>query len=189
MTVPKGATKKGKTPRIPPQMMREAFVREYLVDLNVTQAAIRAGFSEKTAGQAGHRVFRRVEIQAAIQLAMDERAKKTGVQAEEIINELLKVARLDIGVLYGNDGSLLPIHQIPEDARRAMSGIEVDELWEGSGEAREQVGVTRKVKLLDKLRALELLGKHLRLFVDRVDHTSGGLPLEALLAGAHKLKP
>ena len=160
---------------------RDAFVHEYLIDLNKTQAAIRAGFSEKTAGQAGSRLFKNVEIQAKIQHAMDERAKKTGVQAEDILAELLKVARLDLGVLYAEDGSLKPIHEIPEDARRAIAGIEIDELWEGSRDAREQVGVTRKVKLWDKLRALELLGKHLKLFVDRVDHTSNGQSLGELL--------
>lgn len=175
--------KKGKRPNPPSaQAKREAFVREYLIDLNSTQAAIRAGFSAKTAAQAGHRLFTKVEIRTAIDDAIAARAEKTGLTAELIIAELLHIARVDIGALYDDTGALKPIHDIPEAARRAIGGIDMDELWEGQGADREQVGITKKVKLLDKIRALELLGKHLKLFVDRMDVTSNGLSLAELVA-------
>ena len=71
----------------------------------------------------------------------------------------------------------MPIHEIPEEIRRAISGLETFEEFEGFGKDREKIGDTKKLKFWDKPRALELLGKHLGLFVDKVDHTTGGQPL------------
>lgn len=146
------------------------FVREYLIDLNATQAAIRAGFGAKTARQAGARLLSRVDVQALVNEAKTQRADKIEVTADIVLAELLKIARVDLSQLYDERGNMKNIHDIPEDVRRAMAGIEVDELWEGRGEDRAQVGVTRKVKLWDKPRALELLGKHLKLFTDVHEH-------------------
>ena len=147
------------------------FVREYLVDLNATQAAIRAGYAVRSAGQQAEVLLKNHEIAAAVQHEMNRRAERTGITAEVVLQELLRLARADISEAFNEDGTLKPIKQIPEDVRRAISAVEVDELFEGRGNDRAHVGYTRKVKFWDKRGALELLGKHLKLFTDKVEHS------------------
>lgn len=159
-----------KKPPKPTVDRRAAFVREYLVDLNAQNAAIRAGYSAKTARAAGSRLLSDVDIRAQIDAAMKERAARVELTADDVLRELLRIARVDLADLYTENGQLKSIHEIPEDARRAIAGIEVDELWEGRGSEAVEVGVTRKVKLWDKPKALELLGKHLKLFTEIHEH-------------------
>lgn len=151
-------------------LKKAAFVREYLVDMNATQAARRAGYAQKSARQAGARLMSDAAIMTEIQNASAARAERVIVTADEVLRKLLHIADVDLADLYDEHGNLKNIHDIPEATRRAMAGIEVDELWEGRGEDRTQVGVTRKVKLWDKPRALELLGKHLKLFTEVHEH-------------------
>lgn len=148
---------------------QQQFVREYLIDLNATKAADRAGY--KQPHSQGHRLLENVEIAAAVQHAMNQRAEKTGITSEVVLQELLRLARVDISEAFNEDGSLKPIKEIPEDVRRAISAVEVDEIQEGRGDDRRFVGYTRKVKFWDKKGALELLGKHLKLFTDKVEHS------------------
>lgn len=105
-----------------------------------------------------------------------------------VLKGLLEIAQVDIGEAFDNNGELKPIHQIPITIRRAISGIEVDELFEGRGPAREKIGLTKKVKFWDKTKSWELLGKHLQMFSERIDvrvkHT-----LEDLVAGAGEEEP
>lgn len=165
MTAP--ATKKGNRSA---QAKRDLFVREYLIDLNATQAAIRAGFSAKTAGSAGQRLLKRVDISAQIKNVSRQRAARVEVTADTVLRELLNIARVDLSQCYTATGELKSIHEIPEDVRRAIAGIEVDEIMEGRGVDAVKVGETKKLKFWDKPRALELLGKHLKLFVDVHEH-------------------
>lgn len=157
---------------------QERFVQEYVVDLNATQAAIRAGYSEDTAYSQGQRLLKNVEVQSFVEKARNEQAKRTGVTADTILFELLRIARSDLGQAFDDNGNLLPIKEIPEDVRRAISGVETFEEFDGHGVERVKIGETRKLKFWDKTRALELLGKHLGLYVEKVDHTSGGLPVK-----------
>lgn len=145
------------------------FVREYLVDLNASAAAIRAGFSAKSAGTMGAQLLEKKQVAAAIQLAMDCRAASVGVTADFVLRELIRIAGLDIADVFDENGQLRPIKDIPENARRAVSGIETDTRYEGKGEDAELV-TTRKLRFWPKDRALELLGKHLKLFTEVVEH-------------------
>lgn len=164
------------------------FVAEYLVDLNATQAAIRAGYSPKTAEKIGSENLRKPEVAKAVEEAKARRAERVEVSQDEVLRELLRIARTDIGEAFDVNGNLRPLHDIPVDVRRAISSVEVDELWEGRGEDRDQVGVTRKLKFWDKTKALELLGKHLALFVERHKHDLGPT-LEQLILESLKGKP
>ncbi len=148
---------------------QERFVEEYLLDLNATQAAIRAGYSAKTANEQGSRLLANANVRDAIDAAKKARSERTEITADLILKELLMIARVDLAQAYDESGRLKNIHDIPEDVRRAIAGIEVDELFEGHGEDREKIGDTRKVKFWDKPRALELLGKHLKLFTDKLE--------------------
>ncbi len=143
---------------------QQLFVREYLVDLNATQAAIRAGYSERTAGQMGFDLLKNPQVAAAIQAGMDKRAAKVEITAERVLQEIARLAFFDPSKLFGPDGRVLPISDLDEDTRRAIAGLEVQDL---GGE--ESIGVVRKYKLADKGANLERLGRHLKLFTDKVE--------------------
>lgn len=86
---------------------------------------------------------------------------------EMFLSQLRAFARLDISRAFNEDGSLKPVTEIPADIMQAVEGIEVDELWEGAGKDREQVGVTKKLKFLPKLKAIELAMKNAGLLIER----------------------
>ncbi len=100
---------------------------------------------------------------------------------ELILRELRRIASSDMRKIFAKDGSLLPVDQWPEDMARAVQSVEVDELFEGVGREREQVGVTKKIKFWDKIKALELAGKNLAIFTDKIEH--GASTLDAIIAG------
>lgn len=139
------------------------FVAEYLKDLNATQAAIRAGYSEKTAHVQGPRLLDNVEVKSALNNAMDKRAEAVEVDAAYVLRRLHEMAEADIRDIYGDDGELLPVSEWPDVWRKGMiSGIETNELFDGHGRDRVQIGHVRKVKQVDKLSVLQTLGKHVR---------------------------
>lgn len=140
---------------------QEQFVREYLIDLNATQAAIRAGYSAKTAGAVGHELLKKPEIIEAIDAAKIERSTETKIDAAWVLKRLADEATADIADLYDDDGELLPVKDWPLVWRQGLvQGIEVEELFDGYGKERTQVGVVRKVRLSDRIRRIELIGKH-----------------------------
>lgn len=140
---------------------QQRFVDEYLLDLNATQAAIRAGYSAKTANQQGPRLLEDVEVRAAIDAAKSERAEETKIDAAWVLTRLAEEAAADIADLYDDSGNLRPVGEWPMVWRRGLvQGIEVEELFEGRGDGRERTGVVRKVRLSDRVRRVELIGKH-----------------------------
>lgn len=137
-----------------------AFVAEYLVDLNAAAAARRAGYSVHRADQQGLENLRKPEIAAAIQEALQARQQRTQVTADRVVQELARLAFFDIGKLVREDGTPLGLHEMDEDTRRAVAGLEVARV----GNADIGVAEILKFKLADKTRALEQLGRHLGLF-------------------------
>jgi phage terminase small subunit len=155
------------------------FVKEYLIDCNAKQAAIRAGYSAKTAEQIGSRLLRHVVVRAAIDAAMTRRAEKVGLSAESVLRQLQRMVEADIAQCFDEHGNLKPIHEIPVELRTAIASVESEELWEGRGEDRVRIGSARKVKLWDKNSAIEKAMKHLGLLKERVEHTgAGGGPIQ-----------
>ena len=134
---------------------QQRFVDEYLVDLNATQAAIRAGYSEKTAYAVGYENLRKPQIAGAIQSRMDQRSEKTGVDAQYVLKRLHEIDQLDIADLLDDTGKVRPIREWPKAWRTSISGLDIQELVAGDIET-----IVRKVKWPDKLRNLELIGKH-----------------------------
>lgn len=156
-----------------------AFCAEYLVDLNATQAAIRAGYSKKTAKSTGFQNMERPEIRVEIQKLMDDRSQRTEITSDAVIREVARLAFSDVRKLFDENGAMLPIDKWPDGMAAAIASVEVDELFEGFGENRIQVGYTKKVKIWDKPKSLEMLGKHLRLWVEKVEHTGpNGGPIQ-----------
>lgn len=155
-----------------------AFVREYLVDLNATQAAIRAGYKEKTARAQGSRLLTNAAVEAALKGALEKRNERLELKADDVLRELLTFARFDPARAFAKDGSMLPLHEMPEDVRRAISSIEVDEFDADDG----PIGRVKKVKFWSKPHGLEMLGRHLKLFTDKVEAAGAdGGPLEIVI--------
>lgn len=119
-----------------------------------------------------------------------DRAEKDGDAwlIKRILSEIKKIGTVDVRKAYDKDGKLLPIHDIPEDVARCVVQVTSEELFEGRGDDRTMVGYTKRLKFSDKLKALELLGKHLKVFIDRLEH-SGKVSLEDLLKGAFLDEP
>ena len=134
------------------------FVQEYLVDLNATAAAKRAGYSEKTAYSIGQENLKKPEIQNAIQEAKIALQKRTEITQEMVIKELAKLGFFDIRKLFGDDGKPLDISKLDDDTAAALVGLDVQDIADGDG---DYIGFIKKYKMADKIRALELLGKYL----------------------------
>lgn len=147
------------------------FVNEFIRTSNVTKAAKAAGCSAKSAAQAGSRMYKRVNVKAAIDARLEKAADKAELKAADVLAEMRKLAFANLKGAFAEDGSLLPMHEMPDDVAAALIGVETDEIFGGRGRKKVKVGYTRKVKLIDKVRALEMLGKHFKLFTDTVEHT------------------
>ena len=98
-----------------------------------------------------------------------ELEEKSGVTQQRIIKELAKMAFADIRKAYDNNGNLKSIQDLDDDTAGAIIGVESFEEYEGRGDDREYVGDTKKVKMADKIRAAELLGKHLGMFKEKIE--------------------
>lgn len=153
---------------------QQRFVDEYLVDLNATQAAIRAGYSAKTAESAGSRLLRNVKVQAAIQQAMADRLKRTEITQDRVLLEYARIAFFDPAKLFGDDGRPLPLTQIDENTRRAIAGLDVCTVGNGDMGA----GEIQKFRIANKLTALEQVGKHLGMFQGKQDEGEEPPPIK-----------
>lgn len=150
---------------------QDAFVAEYLCDLNATQAAIRAGYSKRTARAIGAENLTKPAVAAAIQEAQDRRAKKTEITAERVLQELARVGFADIRDLFEWDeerAAFVPSRDLTEDQAAAISEIQSETTTfhnDATGETETRVKL--KLKTYDKLVALRDIGKHLGMFVER----------------------
>ena len=147
---------------------QKLFIEEYLIDLNATQAAIRAGYSPESAKEIGCENLTKPNIRACIDKAMAERSKRTGVNADRVVIELAKIAFVNANEVIDPETATIREDALPEDTA-AIQSVKVKTFGED--------GLEREIKMADKLKALELLGKHLGMFTDRVK-VSGSLESE-----------
>ena len=139
---------------------QQRFVIEYLVDLNATQAAIRAGYAVKGAKDQAYQLMQRPEIAAAIKEAMEARNQRTKVDADYVLNRLTEIDQMDLLDILDDDMSIKPLSKWPKVWRQSLSGFDIAEIFEGAGKDRDLVGLMKKIKWPDKVKNLELLGKH-----------------------------
>lgn len=163
------------------------FAAEYLKDRNATKAAVRAGYSTRSAHVNGPRLLDDAEVQDFIAkktAKIVERAEQeSGTTVARVLKEVERIAYVDVEKMFDDNGALLPISQIPEDLRRAIAGFEVIETfeWEGEGPNRRRVfsGYLKKVKLVSKDSMLTLSARHLGMLQDnlnvKVDSVAGAL--------------
>ncbi|EHU2650176.1 terminase small subunit [Acinetobacter baumannii OIFC0162] len=150
---------------------QKIFVHEYLKDLNATQAAIRAGYSAKTAGSIGDENLKKPEIQKAIKEAQEQRIKRLNVDADYVLHRLVEIDQMDVLDIMNDDLSLKPISEWTPIWRQYISGLDNMEEFDGRGDDRTMIGYLRKIKWPDKVKNLELLGKHISIgaFKERVE--------------------
>lgn len=142
---------------------QKRFVEEYLIDLNATQAAIRAGYSPETAYSIGSENLKKPEIRVCIEKAMAERSKRTGINQDRIIMELAKIGLLNPKDLVDFDEATVKEEATEEDLA-AIASVRVKRFPTKDGE-----GTEREIKMHDKTKALELLGRHFGMFKDKVE--------------------
>jgi phage terminase small subunit len=140
---------------------QQRFVEEYLIDLNATQAAIRAGYSAKGAAVEGVRLLTNAKVAKAVAAAQAARSDRTKIDADWVLRTLAEEKRADLADLYDEHGTLKPVSEWPMVFRTGIVvGVESLEEYEGAGKDRRLIGFTRKVKLSDRIKHLELIGKH-----------------------------
>lgn len=144
------------------------FVEEYLVDLNATKAAERAGYSVKTAYAQGHRLLKDAEIAKALQKAQQERSARVHVSQDYVLRRLLDISESDLIEATDEEGNLLPLAQWPKGLRMALDGLDCTELARQQDDEEEVSTHLRKVRLSSRLKALDMLGRHLGMWTDRV---------------------
>jgi phage terminase small subunit len=139
------------------------FVEEYLVDLNGKQAAIRAGYSPKTAEVQASRMLRYAQVQLALEAEMQAQSKRTQVTADHVVTELAKLAFANMGNYLPKKGEKIDPSRFDQDRAAALEEITIDEVVDSAGVIRRRT----HLKLHDKKRALDSLARHLGLFADR----------------------
>lgn len=174
---------------------QQRFVEEYLVDLNATQAAIRAGYSERTARQIGDENLSKPDIASAIKAAMAERSERTEITQDMVLSELAKIGFADIrkavvwranvtGMVQDDDGSerLAVTNEV-----QLVDSDKLDDATAGAvAEISQNAQGGLKIKLHDKQAALVNIGRHLGMFKDKVEH-SGGVALVPMQVGDDKI--
>ncbi len=160
---------------------QERFCQEYIIDLNGTQAAIRAGYSPKTANEQSAQLLAKLSIKSRVDELNNGIKDKLIITAERVLAELARLATMDIAKAFDGEGNLLDIKDMPEDVRRAIASIEVAE-----SEVDGRITTTKKIKFWDKNKSLETCARHLKMLTDKVEH-SGKPTLEQIIAGSHAL--
>lgn len=154
-------------PKLTPKQAR--FVEEYMVDLNATQAAIRASYSAKNADKIGPELLGKTRVAQAVAEAIRARSERTEITQDMVLQELALIGFADMGdyvTISDNGNILLDLTGLPEGATKVIHEVTQDEYKEGRGDEARDVKKT-KLKLYDKRSALVDIGKHLGMFVDR----------------------
>ncbi len=153
---------------------QQRFVEEYLIDLNATQAAIRSGYSEKTARDIGCENLAKPNIAKAIEEAQNKRQEQTQIDAAYVLKRLVEIDQMDVLDIMDDQMKIRPVNEWPKVWRQYVVNLENLELSDGEG-------CFKKIKWPDKVKNLELLGRHVSVgaFKDKVEH-SGKLEIQSL---------
>ncbi len=124
---------------------------------NAAQAAIEAGYSERSAASTASEILKYPNVAALLSELNDKLKERAIVTKEQIATELAKIGFSDIRQVFGADGNILPINEIPDDAAASLAGVDVDQLWGATDKGKGIIGETKKIKMWDKLKALSQL--------------------------------
>lgn len=164
-------------------MKQRTFVLEYLVDLNATKAAERAGYSKKTAQEQGSRLLSNVMVSAEIAARQSQRFQRLEITADRVLQELALIAfsnMLDYIRVCADGSTRVDFSKLTREQAAAIGEITVEEFMERTGEGEDGLEKVKRVKfkLNDKRAALVDLGKHLKLFTEKVE-LGASLKIEA----------
>jgi len=171
----------------PLTVIQEAYCQEYIKSPeNQTQAAINAGYSPKTAAKFASQNMRDERIQKRIAELMTERNKRLKVSADYVLNRLVEIDQMDVIDILNDDGGLKPISQWPKIWRTTLSGLDISTTITNFDETTLE-NMLKKIKWPDKVKNLELIGKHVDVnaFKDRVE-VSGTVTIADRMAAARK---
>lgn len=162
----------------------QVFIREYLADGNATRAATVAGYSERTASVTGSKLLRKAKVAQELAKLQEKLCQKLEISAEKVLQGIAQLAFYDPRKFFNEDGSLKRIIDLPDDIAPALSGMDVERLYKhfGKGQA-EEIGTISKVKLADRGLNLERLGRHLKLFTDKIEVSDTDKIIERLKQG------
>ena len=145
------------------------FVAEYLKDLNATQAAVRTGYSAKTAKQQGSRLLTNVAVGQAIAAGKSRQLESADISATRILEEMKRIALVDVREFFDEHGCAKPMRELSADQGSALAGFEV--LIKNAKAGDGVTDTIHKFKLWDKPRVLEMFCKHFGLLEERVQHS------------------
>lgn len=149
---------------------REQFCQEYLIDLNGTQAAIRAGYSKRTANEQAAFLLADVSVRSRLKELMDARQQRTQITQDRVLQELARLAFSDLRRAFKEDGSLKLPQEWDDDTAAAMAGVDTTVTSVGGDESPLSL-TTKKVKVFDKSAALTLAMRHLGMLNDKLEVT------------------
>jgi phage terminase small subunit len=154
---------------------QEMFCREYLIDLNATQAAIRAGYSEKTANRTGSENLSKPDIAQRIIDLKSSRNERVEINADYVLRRLVEIDEMDVLDILKDDGGLKMVHEWPKVWRTTLSGLDILTTVTNFDETTME-NILRKIKWPDKVKNLELLGKHISVmaFKEQASHEHTG---------------
>ncbi|EJY9502141.1 terminase small subunit [Salmonella enterica] len=182
------APKRKSTQYKPLTAMQEAYAQEYTkCPENQTQAAINAGFSPNTAAVKASVMMRDERIQKRIAELMEERNKRLRVSADYVLLRLVEMDQMDVIDILNDDMSIKPVSEWPKVWRQYLTGFELADMFEGRGDEKELVGILKKIKWPDKVKNLELIGKHVDVnaFKERLE-VSGTVTIADRMAKARR---
>lgn len=151
---------------------QKIFCDEYLKDFNATRAykvAYPSCKKDEAAKSAGSRLLTNVNVISYIQEGKEKLKNKMEITQERVIQEMARIAFGDIRKLYNESGGLKNIQDLDDDTAAIITSIESTEEFDGYGQDREQIGYTKKVKMADKTKALDMLGKYFGMFKEKVE--------------------
>ena len=147
------------------------FVKEYVIDSNAKQAEIRAGYSAKTAEVQGYQLLQKTSVQEAIAKEREKQFKRLEVKADKTLLKLMRGQEFDVRRLYNEDGTIKKPHELDDDTAAAIVGVKYKD------------GVFEEYKIIDVKGCSELIGRHLKLFTDKIE-VSGTLNLAERIKAA-----
>lgn len=166
---------------------QKLFARAYIITFNATQAAKEAGYSEKTAYSQGQRLLKNVEIKKEIDLAKAERLERLQIDADYVLNRMVEIDQMDYAEILDEHGAFKPVDEWPLVWRQTIAGMDISEIheWDPEEEAKVFVGHLKKIKMPDRLKNLELMGKHVKVqaFLEKTKDTGLESLAEAIRAG------
>ncbi|HAW5638291.1 TPA: terminase small subunit [Escherichia coli] len=171
--------------------MQEAYCQSYIkTPENQTQAAINAGFSPNTAAVKASVMMRDERIQKRIAELMEDRNKRMRVSADYVLMRLVEIDQMDVIDILNDDMSIKPVSEWPKVWRQYLTGFELADMFEGRGDEKELVGILKKIKWPDKVKNLELIGKHVDVnaFKERLDVNVNVTIADRIAAARKRLK-